>query len=512
MSKKQDDLYELLHNLSSSEKRYVKIFALKHMRKEQNSYLKLFNLLLSVTEYDEDQIDELLAKTGRRKSFATDKNYLYAFVLKAMRSFHEEKTIDNQLRELLISSSFLYEKRLYSQALKLLGKAKRLAYQYDKSTVLLEILFLESRNLIEKESKNQRALLEQLYQEVNVALAHIKEDWPLIMRQQRTFLLHRSKYSVQNDELREELDKISNFNVLINEPEPKRFTLAYYYLFTLALYYQSLAKHKEAASIYERLLQLWQKNPAKQKEASIQHKKNLSNYLTVSHALGQFERFPELIKQIEAIPCNSMEEEAEQFQNIRFAQLLLIINTHRFGELDELATIIKNGLIKYKTKINQARTLAFCYNISIAYFFLHQWKNALTWVEEIIRIDKTDHRQDIQNFARLYRLILLYELNKHDLLEYDLINAERFLRSRKSWFSFESKVAKHLRQLIEAEKSKRNSLFMKFNRELNLFTEEKEKPSPLGFTEISYWSRSVIQDIPMNLLLKEDTLQQAARQ
>lgn len=501
MAKTVDELHELLHNLTAAEKRYVKIFASKHNLRRQSSYLRLFDALLSVSEYNKAALKNLLPNID---SLSADKAYLHSFVLKAMRSFHEEKTVDTQLRELMISSSFLYEKRLYSQALRLLGKAKKLAQQYDKSTMLLEILFLQSRNVIEKQSQKQKILLDEIHNQAALTLQQLNEEWPLIRRQQSIFLLFRSRYQLRSPEMRSLLDEVCPPGALSKVTPPIRFTPAYYYYFSTALYYQCQGKLAESADAYEQLLQLWERHPHKQEEASMQHKKNLSNYLSVCLSLGRFERFPVIMKQIVSIPCSNPEEEAEQFQNVRFTELQYLINTDGFDRLDELTNIIQAGLIRYRTKINKARELAFYHNISIAYFLLHKWSEATKWIEKILRIDRTEHRTDIQNFARVLRLVLLYEMNKHDLLEYELINTERFLRSKKSWFLFESTIVRHLKKLLETETSRKKEQFEKLSSFLNKTISGAEGPIILGSSELHFWCRSSIDNVGMRDLLRSE--------
>src|SRR6187551_2408089 len=101
--KRKDKLAELIQSLSSAEKRYVRIFGERHLQTQDNKYLRLFDALQSGEEEE---------KT--KKNPASERNYLYTFILKAMRSFHEGKDIDVQLKESLLHCNFLFEKRLYA--------------------------------------------------------------------------------------------------------------------------------------------------------------------------------------------------------------------------------------------------------------------------------------------------------------------------------------------------------------------------------------------------------------
>ncbi|MGL4599050.1 MAG: hypothetical protein ACRCYO_16140, partial [Bacteroidia bacterium] len=175
-----------------------------------------------------------------------------------------------------------------------------------------------------------------------------------------------------------------------------------------------------------------------------------------------------------------------------------------FDNLDTLVEEIETGLIRYKTKVNKAREIAFCHNIGMSYLLLHDWKKSLHWIERIIKQEKTEHRQDLQHTARMLRLVLWYELGKHDLLEYELINVERFLRKRKAWFAYESTVVKFFGKLLLADGADKKKLLQKFSDQLKLAVEGNTSAALPGSSELAYWAASYLSGKSMRLLLLDD--------
>ena len=96
-----NDLFSLIKSLSKSEKRNFKLYASKHVIGEKNSYMDLFDCIEQQKEYDE----ALIKKTNKDKffikRFAAHKGYLYVLILKSLRVFHSNRTVELELKELL---------------------------------------------------------------------------------------------------------------------------------------------------------------------------------------------------------------------------------------------------------------------------------------------------------------------------------------------------------------------------------------------------------------------------
>lgn len=496
-----DDLHCLVLELSAPEKRYVRLFASKQ---NNNNYLKLFDALLEMEEYDEHKLLALFNGKKKQQMLASEKNYLFRFLLKALRNFHEERTVDSCLKEMLINSSLLIEKRLYNSGIKELERAKKLALKHERYLAIVEILQLQMSILIERKPKKTVEELALIKTELNEVLGHLNKQLRLTMLQKDVFVNLRSRYQLREDEFRQHYDQwtdqLNNFLPLNNE-----------LLFTNHIYLNTKAqlalfdgKFNEASKIYENLLQLWESNPDRIKEEVLDYMKLLANYLSACHGNNAFEKMPKLLAKLNKVPCRSAEEHAERFQNSYFIDLLYRINTDRFEDFPEFAMEIEKGLQQFSTKINEARCLAFLYNVGNGYFLLGDWKESLKWLQNLINREKTSHRVDFQNLARIMRLLLYYELGKHDTLDYELTNVERYLRQRKSWFSYEASLVRFLKKLIGADVSEQEVMFKKFQVQLEHLVKGKDSASLPGSSELALWIQFHLTGKSMRELLKGD--------
>lgn len=496
MTKTSDDLTELFSALLPAEKRYVRLFARKHLPGEENNYLRLFGSL---------------SRQDHFESSPSERNYLFNFILKAMRSFHECRNIDTQLRELLINSSFLLEKRLYRQSAKVLKRARELATRFGRHTILLDVIQLETQLNMEHAEKDPLKVMNTLHEETATVIRSINLDYQLLALQQRILLMLRTHHHIpahERDSYNEQLDALLGAAKLSG-----RFDPLFYGLYARALYHHCCGEYAQSAAVYEELIALWETRPDRSKEERILYKRIVSNYLVVCHRLERFDVFPVMLDRMRTVPCKNAEEEAAQFQNLRLMELLYLMNTDGYDRLDRFAGEITEGLTRFRNKINKARELEFYHNLAVAYFINGEWRSALEWLMKIINAGKTQHRIDIQVFARVFRLLLWYETGKHDLLEYEPINVERCLRKQNSWNLFESKVTRLISKLIAAGKAERSRLFENFLQQLERDRQADQKfANTLGLEEVRYWATSHLESKSIREVMKTETSGEAMRE
>jgi len=502
-----DALHGLIQALAPAEKRYVRLFATKHLPQNGSRYLRLFDELQEMEQYDERKLMQQLGKEKKRTALASEKNYLYRFLLKSLRAFHEERTVDIRLKELLINASLLFEKRLYEMSMKELERARKLAVKHERSVALLEILQLQSDLIIERNPKKPFDELMENSRQVEDALRQLNDTARLKLLQDETFVYLRARYLLREEEHKRHLQNLAvqleKFSV-----DHEGLAAAHLRLNMSAMLAICMGRFDAASQFYERMIALWDANPERAKEDVLPYMKLLSNYLIACHGQNNFEKMPELLARIRAIPCRSAEEEAERFQNISFIELLYRINVNALRDYDEYVAELEEGLELYQTKINEARFLLFLYNIAVGFFILGQSAKALNWISRIINRQQSDHRRDIQHTARILRLVFYYELGKHDLLEYELINVERYLRQRKAWYAYEASVVRLLKKLLDMNSEPLGALFEKFILQLDQATEGRDSAALPGSTELKLWARSYIEERSIAALLFGEKMEQ----
>ena len=147
------DLFDLIQSLSPNEKRYFKRFATQHVIGKQNNYLRLFEAIAKQKRYDEDALRKRFKGERFIEHLPSEKNYLFQMVLKAMRRYQADKSVDIKLRDMLLDAELLDSRGLYKACKKILKKVGDLAQQYERWPVLIEVLFREKDMLVKSGHK-----------------------------------------------------------------------------------------------------------------------------------------------------------------------------------------------------------------------------------------------------------------------------------------------------------------------------------------------------------------------
>ena len=156
---------------------------------------------------------------------------------------------------------------------------------------------------------------------------------------------------------------------------------------------------------------------------------------------------------------------------------------------------IEIGISSFQNKLNKEQTILFYYRISYLYFGAGLHKDALKWVNKILNDNEQILRQDIYSFARLFNLILHYELNNYDLLDYIIKSTSRYLNKTEKNYRSEQVLIKHLKLLsnVTNEKEKTN-LYIAAKNEFEILFKLKEEKIILQFIDVISWLNSKINN------------------
>jgi hypothetical protein len=138
--KSSADLYNLIKSMTGPEKGYFRKYVSGFGTDADAEYLVLFEALDSLDSYDEKQLKINLAHTPFVKRLPVVKNYLYNQILKAMRSFSAGNSMERIISELFLDADYLWEKKLYSQALKCIYRIRSIAEETEEFALMLKAL------------------------------------------------------------------------------------------------------------------------------------------------------------------------------------------------------------------------------------------------------------------------------------------------------------------------------------------------------------------------------------
>ena len=476
-------LFELIHSLSPSEKRYFKLFAEKHVLGTKNKYFTLFEHLAQ-----EDSYDELKLPSSLTHNLASDKHFLFQLILKAMRAYRSQKGVDKRLSELISDLEFLFEKRLYKPCRKLLKKAKEMATLHDRMLQGLLLLEFERRYNNQVFSRDQPERLKKLQEEREELMHKLDLQNQYAHLFDELFSTVRTQFRLSASKGNEMLDALMLNPLLKDEQNVKTFQSKSHYLLCQAFANQLKGELQASFLFNQRNIEHWQAHPVWIKEEPRHYLRAISNFLSACLLIDDYLPFPEILKNIKDMKGKSLAEKAEQFETYYLYAFVYHLNTFQFTEALAIIPDIELGLKKYKGQIPVSRQMTLCYNTLILYFYLEDHPLSLHWANHLLTEFPTDQRQDLQRTTRLLTLLLHFDLGNMDFLNYALRSTKRYFKQMDPT-SFESYLLSFLSKLISLTPASQQAQFPIAIEELEKMVQAQNR-SNWGTSEVLTWLKA----------------------
>ncbi|MFT4525388.1 MAG: hypothetical protein ACI85F_001541 [Bacteroidia bacterium] len=501
--KASDELFRLIRTLTPSEKRYFKTNAKRE--NATSNYLQLFEAIDAQSEYDEDKLKKKHASKKFVKYLSAEKNYLHEQIMKNMRAFHVDRTVDNKINDLLQDEAFYRAKGLNELRKKTIDKAKALAKEYERFHLLKEVLKIQAGYVIEFEKKNLTEPVLRLINEQK-QLAIIQDtELELQSKNRELFTMLRSGLDMKDVSNRNRADMLLSETELYRPRIKGWFTLQVQFERANSNYNHLIGDRFKSFVHTKQEYECFQQFDHFKAEDAIKYKICLANLMARSLSAGQFEWFEKGLVEMKSLPTPSFNEEGEVFQNVYFQEHLYYINSGRLEEAEQLVPTIIGGLEKYEEKINKARKIAFQFNIMVMYFIMHRFSDAKDWVNTLIE-DNSEIKQHQKFITMLLLPIIHFELGHEGLVESYTRSAYRYLQKKNRLHEFERLMIKYLKDMpLSSDQEAFKGRLSIFQTDLEVLMENPDVADSLGMEEMNLWANSHLKGIPMHIQLKEST-------
>lgn len=501
-----DELFKLIKSLSQTEKRYFKIYATRHVIADGNSYVKLFDAISVQKKYDETIIKKQFDGQNFIKRFAAVKNYLHQLIIKSMRTYHSSFSIDMELKEMLIDINFLYQKGLYKQCKKLYSKAEKIASETDNKIRLLEILEWKAKLFqVASQSSEEDNFHKNIFKEESEILDSIKRSLLIKSDLHNVFsIINKKGFARSKEDLNLMLEVIKKYNRL--KYDSLTFSDKYYINYINTVYFTSSGKHNESLVFTKQNIELIESMPQKLKEEEVAKYIVTLNNLVVNYLyLQQFEEATPCISKIRSLATYNIRENILLWTT---SYKLILGVSIKIGDFEEAERIVKEiilGINEYADKIPLVEIVTFKYNIATVYLINKNYSKALSFVNEIINENNPSLRDDIQGFARILRLIILWEKGEKEMLPYAAISAYRFLYKRKRLYKFENIVLSFIKDKLPHinTNTKQQEAFMELKNKLDILFRDAFENKVLEYFDFITWIENKTSKKDFRLLVRE---------
>jgi len=447
---KQDQLHELLGNLTKSEKRYFRLFSKRSGDKGPKNYLHLFDILEGMEVYNEEKLVKDLKKKGiPTKYLSADKNYLYVSVLHALRAYNANYSAKQQVRRQLDFVDILAEKGLTIQAAKILKKAKSVALDNDALQYLPEILQIERKlngNLLVGKELDKR------YEEMKSSLEFVTRLYENEFYYRKSNFL-RVKFGKTVDE--EKLQQLEETSQSLSHSD--KFAANKWFLQAKAA--RNYIRNEVAAEFKNNqdLLALMEATPNWVKVNPLEYISVFSRILILSKQVA-LEQYPDLLKEFtsfaDSVNRENRKVKARVYTIAYSTEMVRIINEGLFSEGVELIPKVEKLMKDYADIIDPSFCLNNYYKFAYMSIGIDAYDKALEYLNHLLNVYSSKLRPDIYGYSKILVCICHYEMKNYPLLSHLVSTAKYYLRKENRLLDTEKILLQFINNIAKAPNKK----------------------------------------------------------
>jgi len=471
MSKK---LFGLIRSLSPREKGYFKNTSFKHTLDNQNVYLSLFDVIDSMEEYDALRLQAAFKKKKPLKEIAAYSNYLFTNILDALKIYHARKTVDSELRQMLLDIELLYKKKLFGEARRIIVKAKKRATVYESFSLLLELInweekiatilydpqllntFMHTSHFVRLEIADK--LITSIH--YNGLLSRINIlSWQITEKVERNMLEGIMKHPLMRDERK--AISLADKNV-------------FYFIHSLYNFIKPKRDIKKSSKYIRKQKELMENNIEWASQAIYGYLGILNNLMITCFQAFDLRELDHVTLDLKKMPERFGNKINERDENMRQVQILdaYFMRCILSAEFEKGLAKIRGKEAEWESiyvKIGKRTVLFFYGHILLMFFATGDFKKALLWNNKILNGKGNDVYPSIYNSALMWNIIIHFNMGNLELAGSLFSSFLRLFQNKKEISKFEQLFLNNMQEIIHAKNDSETLLrraFSVFRKEL----------------------------------------------
>lgn len=504
------DLYDLVKALSKSEKRFLKLNA--SANQVATEIVDYFNLIEAAPEFTEEYIvPKPKGKQDKLVINAQLSSSLYNFILSSLRSFHSESSSSFVIKDEIINILNLFDKAQYKQCRKILNKQKQEAYRFEKFHFILELISLEKLLMtIETQFNIKNNTIENVIKEEQEIIEKARNLGEYSLLFSKINMMTRMSMKAKTKEEIKEVDSYLNSAQLKNEShlKSKKALIIYHHcrLILFSLKQQNDNREKECLA----LIKVMNGTPELIEEMPKRYLTAINNLISIAYESKHFKTCHNYIKELRSKSdlkaFNTTDLQLKIFTSTYNAELITYTDSGLFKEAHGIVNEIEKKLREYKDKINKEEVLIFYYNIAIMYTYSGKYETAYKYISSILNEGDKQLRRDLQTFARIINIGLLYELNNFKHLGYILASLRTYYKKQTSLFKTEELILNYFEKLSGQKisgKENEKEIFLNFKRDLDAVMKDPHEKNVNQYFDVETYIESKIKGVSMAELMQK---------
>lgn len=463
-----NSLFSLIHSLSPSEKRYFKLFTQRQVQHKNTNYAKLFDAINEQEFYNEEALLKKFKKEIFIKQFGVAKNYLFNMILSCMQQYNEENFIEWKIRNMFLQIKILASKGLDAEAAKLINKTKSLAWQYEFYYVITDILILEKYlfgnfRIGEPTIESYMTIDKEEAQAFEISNIHqqIGNVWHYLT------LLELEIGVLPTSVIKQRADIYVNALYMKQEP-PVSYNAKYRYFATWSLYYNLT---NDQLRNYECC-----KKGVLIREEQIEHQPLLNmdalaayyNYLLSCEKAERWEDFELYLNKIYSFNAPTIEVNIRRMHNYCWCGLMYFLYQKKYNKAYEIVLEYKAFFLDKNIIFRKDFKIYIEACCGLVCLFLEKRQEAMDWWTDTLNKSISQVELRTQASMRLYLIMLHYDENNIETIEYVSKKAKKYLEQIAIYHEPEKLFLKQINDIANTiDKKERKTKFTSLYQQLS---------------------------------------------
>lgn len=434
----QEELFQLVHSLSPSELRYVRVQSQRHSKGGTPKYMVLLDALLQMDSYSQEALERHCAGENFLKQLPSARRYLMEQLLRALRDYHSGASVEGEIRTLLDDIELLHQRGLKNHCRRQLKQATKLARELDLPLLLIECLRWERRLLKGDKPPDLQARIEAVEREEAIAVRKIDREGIFLSYHDRALL------KLETDPKPDPADEEDSFYGRLA------------YLTGMGVEALTVGDGPSAYEAFRELYDFWRAHPEQIENYPLRFRSSLTNY---TGAILQLDRVEDLRRTMEELQkLKGISESLQRGIQPYFIhhEMLYMLNVGRWEEVKPLAESLERDLEQQKEWDSYAIT--YRYNLAVAWFLLGDYRSSLRLFQSLQVKEVWRLQQPFYTRARIWELMLHIYMDNGSVLPYLGRSLRRFFKKAEDWGSLGKAIVEAALRWAKADRRERTGL------------------------------------------------------
>ena len=465
-----DSLFTLIHSLTPSEKRYFKLFTQRQVQHKNTNYAKLFDAINEQEEYNEDALLKKFKKETFAKQMGVAKNYLLNMILNCMQQYNEENYIEWKIRNMFLQCKILASKGLDVEAEKLINKTKALCWQYELFYILTDIVVLEKYlfgnfRIGEPNIESFMTLDKEEAQALEIANIHqqIGNVWHYLT------LLELEIGVLPFNVIKQRADIYVNALYMKQEP-PVSYNAKYRFYATWSLYYNLTNDQQRNYECCKKGMLIREEQIEKQPLLNLDPLASYYNFLLSCEKANRWDEFEFYLEKIYNYQASTIEINIRRLHNYCWCGLMYYLHQKNYEKAYQIVNEYKQFFIEKKVVFRKDFKIYIEACCGVVCLFLNKNNEAMQWWNDILNKPITQVELRTQASVRLYLIMLHYNENNFETIEYVSKQAKKYLEQIALYHEPEKLFLKTINEIVNTiDKKERKEKLTFFYSQISQF-------------------------------------------